>query len=181
MARQLAWCLLCAAACSEAPPPASEVIQEVSGTCSLLEFGAPCDPGGGGGADECDGICWQDGTGVAVCRRLSTLGLPANYLDGRLCGSPTSSNCGDSGHICSAGSCSDFNGGGQPLPEGRACRPTLASDRCAGMCNGLGECVALTDACPYGRGVPGADTSCWFDTCGGFVADCLSELMTAGC
>src|SRR5688572_22475527 len=137
---------LLASACTESPSqvagPIAESEHAITNPCGLLEFGAPCDPGDG--ADECDGVCWLDTSGAPACVALSRLGLAAHYLDGRLCGASSSSDCGDTGRTCDMGSCVDPNTGVEPVPVGTACRPSGGSNRCAGTCSIGGNCVSLS-------------------------------------
>jgi hypothetical protein len=148
-----------------APEPVGAASQSVSLGCSDNTFNAPCDPDGFGPLSECEGVCRLDAKGGMACFAVTSLGGTPADLDGRLCGTPSSNDCGYLGRLCQSGKCVDPNGIGERLPDGIPCQPNAWSHLCDGACKN-GFCQGLGKAtCPYGRGGVGAATNCLFATC----------------
>jgi MYXO-CTERM domain-containing protein len=123
--------------------------------CNTLTIGLPCDPDGPVGTLlECEGVCGVGKTGDPVCYKISAINI--KNLDGRICG--TQAGVGDSAcaRRCSGRSCLAVN-----AAAGAACRPTAGSSPCDGQCDGSAHCIAIDQACEFGRD----EQLCKFKTC----------------
>ncbi len=132
----------CAAKSDSAAVEARSLEQAVTAPCSDLLIGMPCDPDGAGAKTECEGLCWLDTNAQVVCRAVTDLGMTADSLNGRICGSPDASDCSRS---CDSGSCSDRN-----ASVASACRPAAGEHVCAGACTLIGtevQCQPAANGC----------------------------------
>src|SRR5262245_51358384 len=92
--------------------PVAQAPQAVTGACGPGHFQAPCDPDGAGPLSECEGICLLDMSRTMACLKITDVGIP--NLNGRVCGSPNSTDCT---HSCQNGACAV-----QPASNGTACQ-----------------------------------------------------------
>ncbi|MFO0567792.1 MAG: hypothetical protein U0263_19185 [Polyangiaceae bacterium] len=165
------------AACSagddtgEKPSPLTEAVTEskeyITGACSELTFGLPCDPDGPlGNATECEGVCWLGFNGNAACVPMADAGLAS--LDGRICGTAAGVGNAACANTCKDGKCQAL-----AAAAGTACRPDAQSNSCAGQCNNLGQCQPLgANVCPFGR------DNCIFTACNPLnVAQCTKNAL----
>src|SRR6266478_535666 len=147
--------------------PVISLSQHLTGKCQTQTFQLPCDPDDAGPLTECQGVCSHDAMGKMECFPIAALGL-AN-VDGRLCGDDSTCSSVCLGTACVA----------QQAPDGLACRPTNAHDRCAGACLS-GQCVLVeaSQKCTYGRQ---GQSNCTFQACDMFNATtCLTVPITTG-
>lgn len=144
-----------------APEGVGSTEQAITGTCTINQLGAPCDPDGTGGPlQECEGICaLTTGGPLGVqpqCRAITALGIP--NMDGRICGS-SGNGVGNCGQVCQGKLCV-----AKAAADGTACRPSNAFDStlCDGECKS-GTCTAITTG------------KCAVEklTAGGFNQDCV--------
>ncbi len=150
------------AACSGEPGPdevgdVATLGEAITGACSLQTVGLPCDPDGGGGATECEGVCWIGVDRQPACVAVATLGLTNVDLNGRICGDSAGQDCGRS---CENGQCVAKN-----ARLGSACRPNGQSTTCDGLCTLIGgqpQCDPVT-ACADVNADGCALHACGFD------------------
>ncbi len=113
--------------------------EAITGACSLQTVGLPCDPDGGGGVTECEGVCWIGADRQPACVAVASLGMTNVDLNGRICGDSAGQDCGRS---CENGQCVAKN-----ARLGSACRPDGRSTTCDGLCTLIGgepQCDPVT-------------------------------------
>ncbi len=83
--------LSCSAADEPTPDPGTSEVtgktgEFLTGTCSQLSIGHPCDPDGAAGPLlECGGVCLLNTSGNSACVPITTAGIAT--MNGRVCGS----------------------------------------------------------------------------------------------
>lgn len=143
--------------------------EAITGACSLLVVGAPCDPGTG---HECDGECSiTAGTGGTTVTCTPTSSLTAN--DGKVCGT-AADRTSDCAKACAGHDCITVPA---TVTDGNTCKPSDGgfSRICDGVCE-AGTCNRRSTFCPFDTNT----TDCVYNFCNAKTGACTDISHPAG-